>query len=201
MADRSLEERCETQRRELANLYDVLHRKNLELDALHMVWCDGGCVNGVHRWTDEPITEEIVALAERNTKRLRHWFDVVQFRLKHAPMQSEWQQERAERLREKTERETTTSPQPKAGSVSAMDQTTPDNFALVVSAVRDSLPEFARRNRIRLSDEVMDNLACWVAGVVPSGMWREFCGAGLAGIPCACSGTCLVWHTIEPPHE
>lgn len=54
---------------------DVLHRKNLELDALHYVWCDGGCPGGTHRYTDDEITEEMVQLAERNTKRLRSWFN------------------------------------------------------------------------------------------------------------------------------
>lgn len=39
------------------------HRRNEEMTALHYVWCSGGCRGG--------LTEEIVAEAERNTKRLR----------------------------------------------------------------------------------------------------------------------------------
>jgi len=30
-------------KRELKNAYENNHRRNLELDALHYVWCDGGC--------------------------------------------------------------------------------------------------------------------------------------------------------------
>jgi hypothetical protein len=52
----------------------VLRRKNLELDALHFVWCDGGCADGVHRWDHGVLTEAIVAEAERNTARLRRWW-------------------------------------------------------------------------------------------------------------------------------
>lgn len=60
----------------------ALERKNRELDALHYVWCDGGCPRGVHRWHDDLIlTEDLVKLAERNTKRLRNWYRAVQFRL------------------------------------------------------------------------------------------------------------------------
>ena len=49
------------------------HRRNLQLDALHFVWCNGGCAGGVHRYTDGEVTEELVAEAERNTARLRDW--------------------------------------------------------------------------------------------------------------------------------
>lgn len=51
------------------------HRRNLQLDALHFVWCNGGCPTGVHRHTDAPVTEELVAEAERNTSRLRTWWE------------------------------------------------------------------------------------------------------------------------------
>jgi hypothetical protein len=52
------------------------HRRNVELDALHYVWCDGGCSTGVHRYDGkgpETITPEIVAAAVRNTERLVKW--------------------------------------------------------------------------------------------------------------------------------
>lgn len=96
-----LRETCERQRREIAHLNDVLHRKNIELDALHMVWCDGGCYSGVHRYEDRPVTEEIVVAAERNTARLRRWFDVVRFKLDRYPSFSDWHREEAERLARK----------------------------------------------------------------------------------------------------
>lgn len=62
------------QRRELATLNEQAHRRNLELDALHFVWCDGGCEGGAHRFTEDTVTPEIVAEAIRNTSRLLSWF-------------------------------------------------------------------------------------------------------------------------------
>jgi hypothetical protein len=63
-------------RREVTTIRKNNEERNRELDALHYVWCDGGCQGGTHRWAGSPddVTEEIVALAERNTKRLRSWF-------------------------------------------------------------------------------------------------------------------------------
>lgn len=55
--------------------------RNRQLDALHFVWCDGGCSSGVHRYTDSgPLTEEVVASAERNTRRMRTWLINHRFR-------------------------------------------------------------------------------------------------------------------------
>lgn len=44
------------------------------MDALHYVWCNGGCPGGVHRWQEDSVTEEIVNLAVRNTDRLVQWW-------------------------------------------------------------------------------------------------------------------------------
>ena len=49
--------------------------RNREMDALHYVWCNGGCEGGVSRYVGEEITEDIVKSAERNTSRLRTWFN------------------------------------------------------------------------------------------------------------------------------
>jgi hypothetical protein len=70
-------------RRQTGTKDEVLHRKNLELDALHFVWCSGACRGGVHRWSSDIVTEEIVAEAERNTTRLRQWYDGVKWRYEH----------------------------------------------------------------------------------------------------------------------
>ena len=78
-----LREREAKLKRELTYSRDNNHKRNLELDALHYVWCDGGCYGGVHRYDGkgvEGITEEVVELAERNTKRLRTWFENFKFR-------------------------------------------------------------------------------------------------------------------------
>jgi hypothetical protein len=67
---------------EIAAMSRALERKNRELDALHMVWCDGACSRGVHRWQGPNVlvTEELVKTAERNTERLRRWYDGAKFR-------------------------------------------------------------------------------------------------------------------------
>lgn len=62
-------------RRQLTQAQANNRERNLELDALHYVWCDGGCDGGVHRWTEDKITEELVLAAERNTWRLRRWYE------------------------------------------------------------------------------------------------------------------------------
>lgn len=93
----------------IASLQEQLHHKNMQLDALHMVWCDGGCPSGVHRYQDQdvPITEEMVVMAERNTKRLRHWFDTVKWRLEgwggHPATTTDWHRQYAERAASKTD--------------------------------------------------------------------------------------------------
>ncbi len=67
-------------RRQIRIKDESLHFKNIALDALHYVWCSGGCTSGVHRYDDEKLTEEIVQAAEHNTKRLREWFENRKFR-------------------------------------------------------------------------------------------------------------------------
>lgn len=68
-----LRARCAEQARQLQILQEAQREKNLALDAMFWVWCNGGCRGGVLRWEPGELTEEIVALAERNTKRLRSW--------------------------------------------------------------------------------------------------------------------------------
>ena len=69
-------------RSQVDHMRQVLERKNRLLDALHVVWCDGGCPGGVHRYQDADVlvTEELVVAAERNTARLRDWYEAVKFR-------------------------------------------------------------------------------------------------------------------------
>lgn len=64
---------CANLRRELTIQRQRNHARNVELDALHFVWCTGGCPGGTHRWTEGTITEELVQAAELNAKRLRSW--------------------------------------------------------------------------------------------------------------------------------
>jgi hypothetical protein len=61
-------------RRQITIANEAAHQRNLDLDALHYVWCNGGCEGGVHRWTGRaPLTEDLVVAAERNTERMRTW--------------------------------------------------------------------------------------------------------------------------------
>lgn len=72
----------------ITHLQECLRKKNLELDALHHVWCSGGCQSGVHRYepnNPDTITEELVTRAEANTLRLRQWFENRKSRLKDNP--------------------------------------------------------------------------------------------------------------------
>lgn len=62
-------------RRQISIMQESLRSKNLELDSMHYVWCDGGCGGGVHRWTEGRIDKELVERAERNAHRLRTWFE------------------------------------------------------------------------------------------------------------------------------
>lgn len=59
-------------RREVRIMQVSLEQKNRALDAMHWVWCSGGCKDGSHRWcSKDSLTEEVVKLAEVNTRRLR----------------------------------------------------------------------------------------------------------------------------------
>jgi hypothetical protein len=79
-------------RARVRHLQEVLHRKNVALDALHWVWCDGGCVGGIHRWSDiglsanTELTEELVQAAEHNAARMRRWLNNSAFRSRWASM-------------------------------------------------------------------------------------------------------------------
>lgn len=73
----------EHHRRELTVLRHNLHyanernaERNKQLDAFHMVWCDGGCSGGMHRYTDKLTPDEVldlVAVAEANIARMKRW--------------------------------------------------------------------------------------------------------------------------------
>lgn len=78
----ALRERLRRQGSAMRQMQEAAQRKNRELDALHLVWCDGGCPSGVHRFQggEVLVTEELVKTAERNTGRLRCWYEAVRFR-------------------------------------------------------------------------------------------------------------------------
>lgn len=51
----------------------ALHARNVALDGMAWVWCDGGCHSGVFRFTDMKLTDEMLAMIQRNTSRLQRW--------------------------------------------------------------------------------------------------------------------------------
>jgi len=78
--DSVLGEQLVRARAEIRRLQVCLEEKNRALDAMHYVWCSGGCKTGTHRWTQQNITESVVEEAERNTRRLRAWFESSKLR-------------------------------------------------------------------------------------------------------------------------
>ena len=98
----ALKQLAERQAANIRRMQLSLERRNRELDALHYVWCTGGCQGGVHRWTDELITREVVEHAERQAQRLRTWYQNVEYRLK-APVLADDAARRAECARAKTD--------------------------------------------------------------------------------------------------
>lgn len=101
VTDAELREKMRRQAAVIREQQLVLERKNRDLDALHYVWCDGGCPGGVHRWSDALVTRELVEAAERNARRLRRWYGIVEWRLR-LPGADGWQRKRQERLAAKT---------------------------------------------------------------------------------------------------
>jgi hypothetical protein len=64
-------------RTEIRRMQIAAEVRNRQLDAMHYVWCTGGCEGGVHRFDGKGpagLTQEIVDEAIRNTERLkRRW--------------------------------------------------------------------------------------------------------------------------------
>jgi len=82
-AEQALQTIINHQRQELAKLNSVVAARSKQLDAMAWVWCSG-CDSGIfQKNADLPrsdLTEELVLLAETNTKRLRTWLSNHNFR-------------------------------------------------------------------------------------------------------------------------
>lgn len=68
-------ERIVDYRRQMKHLNETLREKNRDLDALHYVWCSGGCTGGAHRWSENNITGAKLRRAERLLRRTRSWHE------------------------------------------------------------------------------------------------------------------------------
>ena len=70
----------------IKDLEATLHAKNKALDALHYVWCSGGCDNGVDRYTEDgqpKLTEELLREAEFQVSRMRTHLENAAYRSKN----------------------------------------------------------------------------------------------------------------------
>jgi hypothetical protein len=80
-------------RRQLHYANERNHERNLQLDALNFVWCDGGCPSGTRRWQDDELTaDQAEAYAKElalMAVRLHSWGAAKRFREK-------WRNEAAE---------------------------------------------------------------------------------------------------------
>ena len=99
-----LKDKNREQARQIRNLQESAVQRNLDLDAMHFVWCSGGCPGGVHRFNNDVVlTEEMILRAERSVKRLRSWYNTVKWRLTKYPTMSGWHDARAKRAASKTD--------------------------------------------------------------------------------------------------
>lgn len=98
-----LKEKNRRQASQITFMRESLEQKNRDLDAMSFVWCDGACTRGVHRYSDTILTEEMVQRVERNTKRLRQWYNGIRWKLNHYPVMSEWHRRHAESAAARTD--------------------------------------------------------------------------------------------------
>lgn len=80
-----LERKIQSQKHQLKIANETLALKNKDLDALHYVWCSGGCKTGIHRYHEEELTAETVKLAKYHTNRLIEHFNNQEFRKLYKP--------------------------------------------------------------------------------------------------------------------
>jgi DNA-binding GntR family transcriptional regulator len=89
-----LTEKCRRLAREVHQKDEAMRAKNIALDALNFVWCDGACPGGVNRYSGRPVSEAMVLAAERQARRLRRWWTGAHWKIENWPnlptTQSEW---------------------------------------------------------------------------------------------------------------
>lgn len=78
----ALRDKVKRQAAELTNQGRVIADRSKQLDAMHWVWCSGGCPGGTHQKNPDlpPLTRELVETAVRNTERLVTRFANIEFR-------------------------------------------------------------------------------------------------------------------------
>lgn len=85
--------RNKAQAREIRNLQVSAERRNRDLAALHIVWCDGGCPGGVG--SPETLDRPTVVAAVIAVRRLVSWWNNRQYRDGgHSPTSEDYLRER-----------------------------------------------------------------------------------------------------------
>jgi hypothetical protein len=79
-----LQEQVEMLKRQIWVAQGNNERRNKELDALHYVWCNGGCEGGVHRWQEEEVSKELVETAIGHITRLVQWWNNREYKASYA---------------------------------------------------------------------------------------------------------------------
>ena len=85
-------EKIKDLKQQIHHLNECLRVKNIALDAMNWVWCSGGCEGGVNRYIPNELTEEMVIAAEKNTKRLRQWYENAEFKQRWRKMSDKQKQ-------------------------------------------------------------------------------------------------------------
>lgn len=70
----ALREKVQRQAAHLRTLDDAAHDRNRQLDALRIVWCDGGCETGMARYAGEHPHSGLVLDALVNAARMHRWY-------------------------------------------------------------------------------------------------------------------------------
>lgn len=87
--------RNKAQAREIRNLQESAERRNRDLAALHIVWCDGGCPGGVG--SPETLDRPTVLAAVLAVTRLVSWWNNRQYRDGgHKPTSEDYLRERVD---------------------------------------------------------------------------------------------------------
>jgi hypothetical protein len=87
--------RNKAQAREIRNLQESAERRNRDLAALHIVWCDGGCPGGVG--SPETLDRPTVLAAVLSVRRLVSWWNNRQYRDGgHKPTSEDYLRERVD---------------------------------------------------------------------------------------------------------
>lgn len=88
--------KIERLKQQILKFEHVLHAQNIKLDALHWVWCSGGCQGGTNRWVPGELTEEMLKTAEYAVKRMTESYNTLEYRKRAAQCRAAEQENQGE---------------------------------------------------------------------------------------------------------